>query len=547
MKYQLLPSAFAFFLLLQLSAIQPVAAQSGATLSVQGVIKNSDGSAVEDGSYSIKFSLYTGESGGTPVWTETQGAVEVTGGIYSALLGASSPLTAAFDQTYYMGVSIDGGAELIPRARLTSSPYALALLGTGNLFPSSGAIGAGTVTPDAGYQLHVKNNSGDGKMLIEGSDKSGLFFKKGSATGSMGMLGSSDNNLGFYYGSDLKASIRSSGFDVYGSLTGYGGVWTPAVWVEGSNSATIQTRRPNVANFSMGVHEGDDFWSIQSDGVGGYERMRVRNNGNVEITNGLRVDGYYDHGNTNHWYYGSGGAGGSIGSGTIGANIYAPDAVHSSVFRAFSDKRIKENARTSNAPTDLAKIMRLRVTDYQYIDNISRGTGWHKGFIAQELEEVYPEAVAKSEDHIPNIYSLTENIQGAGDSRIEVSLAKPHELSVGDEVKIIMDGGEGSRYEKVIAVTGDRSAVITWSGNKPERLFVYGKKVSDFRQVDYTQIHTMAVSAIQELARQLEALKAENALLKSDNSVLKSKNNSLEASIDKIDARLRSLENKLSN
>jgi hypothetical protein len=191
--------------------------------------------------------------------------------------------------------------------------------------------------------------------------------------------------------------------------------------------------------------------------------------------------------------------------------------------------------------------MRLRVTDYQYIDNISRGTGWHKGFIAQEVESVYPEAVEKSEDHIPNIYSLTENIQGAGDSRIEVSLAKPHELSVGDEVKIIMDGGEGSRYEKVIAVTGDRSAVITWSGNKPERLFVYGKKVSDFRQVDYTQIHTMAVSAIQELARQLEALKAENALLKSDNSVLKSKNNNLEASIDKIDARLRSLENKLSN
>ncbi|MEN9415227.1 MAG: hypothetical protein RLZ62_1531, partial [Bacteroidota bacterium] len=212
MKYQLLPSVFAFFLLLQLSAIQPVAAQSGATLSVQGVIKNSDGSAVEDGSYSIKFSLYTGESGGTPVWTETQGAVEVTGGIYSALLGASSPLTAAFDQTYYMGVSIDGGAELIPRARLTSSPYALALLGTGNLFPSSGAIGAGTVTPDAGYQLHVKNNSGDGKMLIEGSDKSGLFFKKGSETGSIGMLGSSDNNLGFYYGSDLKASISSSAF-----------------------------------------------------------------------------------------------------------------------------------------------------------------------------------------------------------------------------------------------------------------------------------------------------------------------------------------------
>jgi polyhydroxyalkanoate synthesis regulator phasin len=89
--------------------------------------------------------------------------------------------------------------------------------------------------------------------------------------------------------------------------------------------------------------------------------------------------------------------------------------------------------------------------------------------------------------------------------------------------------------------------VITWSGKKPDRLFIYGKKVNDFRQVDYTQVHTMAVSAIQELARQLDALKAENALLKSDNTALKSANHQLEASVDKIDARLRSLENKLSN
>lgn len=163
------------------------------------------------------------------------------------------------------------------------------------------------------------------------------------------------------------------------------------------------------------------------------------------------------------------------------------------------------------------------------------------------MEEVYPEAVAKSADYIPSIYSLAETINSAGDSRIEISLAKPHGLSEGDEVKIIMDGDGGSRFEKVISITGDRNAVISWSGNTPDRLFVYGQKVSDFRQVDYTQIHTMAVSAVQELARQLEALKVENALLKSDNSALKSKNNNLEASIDRIDARLRSLENKLSN
>lgn len=541
MKKNLVLSVLALFVMLHVAGIQSLSAQSGATLSVQGVIKNSDGSAVEDGSYSIKFSLYASESGGTPVWTETQDAVDVTGGIYSVLLGASSPLTAAFDQTYYMGMSIDGGAELIPRARLTSSPYALSLVGTGNLFPSSGAIGAGTVSPAAGYQLHVKNDNGDGKMLVEGSGSSGIYFKKGSETGSIGLIGN-ENKLGFYYGNDLKAAVGSNGFEVAGGFS------LSDLTVESANSGTIVLSRLNAASFSEGVHANTDYWALKSGGTNGTERIRVRSNGLTEMTGGLRVDGFYDHGNSNHWYYGAGvpASGFSTGSGTIGANIWG-DAIHALVFRAYSDQRIKQNARQSDAAVDLATLRNLRVTDYQYVDVIAKGNGWHKGFIAQEVENVFPEAVAKSEDHIPNIYCLTESVQEAGSNQLAVSLAKAHGLAVGDEVKIIMDGGDGNRYEKVTGVTGDNSAVITWSGNKPDRLFIYGKKVNDFRQVDYTQVHTMAVSAIQELARQLDALKAENALLKSDNAALKSANHQLEASVDKIDARLRSLENKLSN
>lgn len=540
MKKNCVLSVLALFVMLHVAGIQSLSAQSGATLSVQGVIKNSDGSAVEDGNYSIKFSLYASESGGTPVWTETQDAVDVTGGIYSVLLGASSPLTAAFDRTYYMGMSIDGGAELIPRARLTSSPYALSLVGTGNLFPSSGAIGAGTVSPTAGYQLHVKNDNGAGKMLIEGSDLSGVYFKKGSETGSIGLIGN-ENKLGFYYGNDLKAAVGSNGFEVAGGFS------LSDLTVESPNSGTIVLNRFNAATFSEGVHANTDYWALKSGGINGTERIRVQNYGLTEIRGGLTVVGYYNHDNNPHGYLNSNGAGTSNGSGTIGANIYTPDAIHAGVFRAFSDQRIKQNTRQSDAAADLAALRRLRVTDYQYIDVIAKGNGWHKGFIAQEVEKIYPGAVAQSEDYVPGIYCLAESIEDAGNSQIKFSLAKPHGLAVGDEIKIITDGSDGDRYEKVTSVTGDNSVVITWSGKKPDRLFIYGKKVNDFRQVDYTQVHTMAVSAIQELARQLDALKAENALLKSDNAALKSANHQLEASVDKIDARLRSLENKLSN
>ena len=130
-----------------LGGTQAVSAQ--ATLSIQGIIQKSNGAAVDDGNYDLTFKLYPNLSGGSPVHTETQN-VSVIGGIYSAELGGGgTPLSAAFDQTYYLGVSVDGGAELVPRTRLTSSPYALSLLGTENLFSSAGAVGIGTISPSS--------------------------------------------------------------------------------------------------------------------------------------------------------------------------------------------------------------------------------------------------------------------------------------------------------------------------------------------------------------------------------------------------------------
>ena len=44
--------------------------------------------------------------------------------------------------------------------------------------------------------------------------------------------------------------------------------------------------------------------------------------------------------------------------------------------------------------------------------------------------------------------------------------------------------------------------------NAPKQLFVYGKQVDDFLSVDYNRIFTSGIGAIQELAKQVETLKA---------------------------------------
>lgn len=104
-----------FYILILLAILSMAnAALAQATLSIQGIIQKSNGAAVDDGKYDLTFKLYTMASGGAPVHTETQ-TISVAGGIYSAELGnGSTPLTAAFDQTYYLGVTVDGGGRTHP-------------------------------------------------------------------------------------------------------------------------------------------------------------------------------------------------------------------------------------------------------------------------------------------------------------------------------------------------------------------------------------------------------------------------------------------------
>lgn len=232
--------------------------QAQANLSVQGTIQNFDGSAVDNGSYDVTFKLYSTESGGTAVWSETQ-SVNVVGGVYSVLLGSSNPLTAAFDQTYYLGITLPGGPELTPRSRLTSSPYALSLIGQDNKFPSTGPVGAGTASPAAGYQLHTKNPSGDGKVLIEGVGNAKIDFKSGSNTASITYDGNNINiqnlNLVFDSGINLPAgqTIKYNGLSDWRLVDADDFETSTEGWANYLNYTSSTVNTSNVSREQMGA------------------------------------------------------------------------------------------------------------------------------------------------------------------------------------------------------------------------------------------------------------------------------------------------------
>jgi len=120
MKHLTLLAACMFTLTVAL----PAHAQIPRLISFQGILTDTGGQPVADGSHSVAFALYVNRTTTTPLWREMQ-SVEVTDGMFNVLLGSVTTLTLDFDIPYYLGIAVDGAPELQPRTRLAAAPYAL--------------------------------------------------------------------------------------------------------------------------------------------------------------------------------------------------------------------------------------------------------------------------------------------------------------------------------------------------------------------------------------------------------------------------------------
>jgi hypothetical protein len=272
-------------------------------------------------------------------------------------------------------------------------------------------------------------------------------------------------------------------------------------------------------------------------------RMIVHDNGGTAIganmggaytpSAPLHVDGFINGGIGNFAYFSYNGTCNVQGcaSGTTDVSIYATNRIRASEFNAFSDSRIKHIIGESSANQDLATLMKLIVTDYTHIDVVGKGAASKKGFIAQQIEAEFPEAVSQSRDFIPNVYEVPPHIQYIQESQIlEVTTSKPHEFISGDMVKLIGD----KTYELPVEVKDAHTFLVkNWKYGK-QNIFVFGKEVSDFRAVDYDRIFTLNVSATQALAKKVQELEKENAQLKSEVRKIHAIEHQIEALNDKI-------------
>lgn len=318
----------ALFVIFSFTA-QDILAQT--KLSVQGVIRKSDGNAVEDGEYAVTFNLYDTLASGNLLWSETQPQLNVTSGIYSTILGEVTPLDLPFDQFYFLSLTIDG-EELLPRAPLTSSPYANALIGFDNAFPSSGNVGIGTLNPT--QKLDVQ-----GKMNIEDT----LFVHDVQMSG---------------YMTAPNGTLRFEGYRI--------DIDNPS-----GGSANMQySNGSSGANFEIGVDDGGTsayFRNYNSSVIrfitGSSEKMRLHSQGRLGI--GTSSPDYLLH---------VAGTAGKPGGGD---------------WSNASDIRLKKNINAFKDGIEI--VQKIQPVTYQY--NGKEGMPTDKeyvGIIAQEMEEIAP-------------------------------------------------------------------------------------------------------------------------------------------------------------
>lgn len=171
-----------------------------------------------------------------------------------------------------------------------------------------------------------------------------------------------------------------------------------------------------------------------------------------------------------------------------------------------SDARIKDISGVSNGAQDLQTLRSLEITDYRLKDT-RRSDRAYKMLIAQQVQQVYPQAVSRNSDFIPDLFTLSEHVSAQG-SLITISLPRAHGLRVGASVLVETEAGDhGSLALEVTELLDEHTFVASgWEGASVASVFVFGRRVDDFLAVDYDAVSMLNVSATQELARRVEAL-----------------------------------------
>jgi len=210
--------------------------QEPAQIAVQGLLTAPlTGHPLPDGSYSLRLALYRAVSGGEPFWDETH-EVNLENGVFDLLLGSvRDDLTPdLFYEPAYLGITLVGDSEMVPRHPLVPVPEALV---------------ARTLRPGAYWQAETSDpllgleNDGSGVGIYAASAEGSAIVGQSTQTDTVGLSGLSaygDGVGGFssFGRGGYFASVTASGAlgnSIMAGTAGLEGVSNAGVGVRGTS------------------------------------------------------------------------------------------------------------------------------------------------------------------------------------------------------------------------------------------------------------------------------------------------------------------------
>jgi len=128
----------------------PEAASTG-TIAYQGRLADATGAPLT-GTYNMTFRLYTGATGGTPLWSEPwtgSNGVKVSDGLFNVMLGSLTQLPISQftnSQSLFLDITVGTDDEMQPRVQLGSVPFAVQALTVPDGSVTTAKIADGAVT-----------------------------------------------------------------------------------------------------------------------------------------------------------------------------------------------------------------------------------------------------------------------------------------------------------------------------------------------------------------------------------------------------------------
>jgi hypothetical protein len=181
-------------------------------------------------------------------------------------------------------------------------------------------------------------------------------------------------------------------------------------------------------------------------------------------------------------------------------SLYANYVVASGTgFTINSDQRIKKNVEYLSSAESLKLVNVLKPASFQYVDSM-KGVVPKYGYLAQEVESVFPNLVYQNPAYIPNFYEI---VKIEDSRRIILPTKNTESLAIGTKVQFydIQNVVVLREVESIIDETSFTVSDAFLEG--VETLFLYGQEVADYRSIDTDQINTVLLSALQETNKKI--------------------------------------------